>query len=370
MTVRRRKDRKGTYVVDVKIRLADGSVERVRRTSPVQTRRGAEQFERQIREEILNPTPEVEQKEVPTLNAFADEFIETYAETNNKPSEVESKRSILNIHLTPILGRLRLDRIGLREIEKYKSRKLKEGLAKKTVNNHLTVLRRLLAVAVEWELISHVPQIKWLKAPKPDFDFLTFEEAEQLLEGAEVEWWCMIFTALRTGLRLGELLALRWEDIDLPGGRLIVRQAVARGIVGTPKSHRPREVPLSDKTVQALREHRHLKGELVFSQPDGTMLTRNMVKHPLWRACKAAELRPIGWHVARHSYASHLVMLGVPLKHVQEYLGHATIEMTMRYAHLSPEAKREGVQLLDRVQERGTMGAPNQPSVGKVLELH
>jgi site-specific recombinase XerD len=73
------------------------------------------------------------------------------------------------------------------------------------------------------------------------------------------------------------------------------------------------------------------------------MFTKNECKHPLWRACERAGLRRIGWHVLRHTFASHLVMRGAPLKAVQELLGHATIEMTMRYAHLSPDTRRDAV---------------------------
>ncbi len=77
------------------------------------------------------------------------------------------------------------------------------------------------------------------------------------------------------------------------------------------------------------------------------MLKKNECKHPLWRACRRAGLRRIGWHVLRHTFASHLVMRGVPLKAVQELMGHATIDMTMRYAHLSPHVAREAVKVLD-----------------------
>lgn len=76
-------------------------------------------------------------------------------------------------------------------------------------------------------------------------------------------------------------------------------------------------------------------------------------KWPLWRVCKRAGLRRIGWHVLRHSFASHLVMKGVPLKVVQELLGHATMEMTMRYAHLSPNVGRDAVKLLDAPAQNG-----------------
>ena len=215
-------------------------------------------------------------------------------------------------------------------------------------NVWLTVLRKILSVAVEQELLKHVPQVKWLKTPEPDFDFLTFEEADLLARHADPEWYPMIVVALRTGLRLGELLALRWADVALRTGKMMVRQASARGVVGTPKSGRRRDIPLSDEVVSVLKRHRHLKGELVFCQDDGTPLTKGQCKWPLWRACRRAELREIGWHVLRHTFASHLTMLGAPLKVVQELLGHSTIEMTTRYAHLSPDVRRDAVRMLDR----------------------
>lgn len=96
------------------------------------------------------------------------------------------------------------------------------------------------------------------------------------------------------------------------------------------------------------RRRSALRGELVFSHADtGGMLTRNQVKRWLPRGCRAAGLREIGWHTLRHTCASHLAMLGVPLKVVQEILGHATLEMTMRYAHLAPDVKSQAVALLD-----------------------
>jgi len=101
-------------------------------------------------------------------------------------------------------------------------------------------------------------------------------------------------------------------------------------------------------TVAALKKHRHLRGEYIFCKEDGSMFTKNESKHPLWRACKRAGLRSIGWHALRHTFASHLAMRGVPLKAIQELLGHSTIEMTMRYAHLSPTVKRDAVAQLDR----------------------
>jgi integrase len=298
--------------------------ERIRRKSPIDTKRGAEEYERKLRLELVagaaaRQEGQSERREIPTLSEFAKEFISTYAKANNKPSEVQAKEIILRRHLVPVFGKLRLDQIDARGIERYKAAKLtgtatEKPLMAKSINNHLAVLQKMFALAVEWQLLGQAPPVKWLKAPAPEFDFLTFEEAERLIAAADEEWRPMIVVGLRAGLRQGELLALRWEDVDLIAGRLMVRQAVARGVVGTPKSGKGREVPLSKGAVQALKAHRHLRGELVFCDQDGKMLAPSVCVWPLWRACKRAGIRRVRWHVLRHTFASHLAMRGVPLK--------------------------------------------------------
>jgi integrase len=338
------------WTVDVQFRHSDGRVERIRKVSPVQTKRGAEQYERELRQSLLEGNHGQDKRvevKVPTCAEFAKEFLRTYAKANNKPSEYESKVATFKNHLNPAFGKMTIDRIGAKEIEQFKARKLEEGYSPKSVNNWLTALRRMLSLAHEWELISGVPHVKWLKFPEPEIDFLNFEEADRLVRGAEPGWSAMILTGLLTGLRHGELIGLRWEDVDLVAGRLMVRQSIVRKVVGTPKNGRKREVPMSPELCDALKRHRHLRGEYVFCQDNGEALYQDITKWPLWRACRRAGLRRIGWHCLRHTFASHLVMRGVPLKAVQEMMGHATIEMTMRYSHLSPDVKRDAVKLLD-----------------------
>jgi len=349
------------WMVDIDYQHPDGRRERIRQIPRVQTRRAAEQLERELLNQLAGGGPR--RAEVPLLEDFAKEFVTIYATVNNKPSEVDTKRDVLDQHLVPHFKGLRLDAIDLRKIEAYKASKLggEKPLSPKTINNHLTVLRKLLDVAVEWKRLSHVPKFKWLKVPKPRFDFFDFDEAERLIAGAAPEWRCMITLGLRTGLRIGELLALRWEDVDLRAAHLNVRQAVARGRIGTPKGGRSREVPLSPQALDALKAHRHLRSKLVFCDPKGELLARGECKWPLWSASRRAGLRQVGWHVLRHTFASHLVMRGVSLKAVQELMGHATIEMTMRYAHLAPSVHREAVALLDgaaAISGRGTLAAP------------
>ena len=148
-------------------------------------------------------------------------------------------------------------------------------------------------------------------------------------------------------MRHGELIALRWEDVDLVAGRIIVRQNCVGGVIGTPKSGKPREIPLGEEVRAALKKHRHLRGPLVFCELGGRMLKVSETRHPMWRACKRAGLRQITWHVLRHTFASHLVMRGATMSAVQELLGHSSMQMTMRYAHLAPEVVNETVRLLD-----------------------
>lgn len=356
---RRRGDRVQTFwIVDVDYQHPDGRRERVRRVPRVQTRRAAEAFERELLAALAAGTfgqEEVEPTPVPLFKDFATSFQTTYVATNNKSSEAETKASIFKHHLVPFFGEKRLDAVGVEDVERYKAKKLRgspdagiKPLSPKTINNHLTVLHKLFAVAVEWAKIpaSAPPKIQWLAVPPPEFDFLDFHEADALLEGARPEFRCMLLVALRSGLRLGELRGLRWCDVDFRTEKLMVRQAIVRGRVVTPKNGKPREVPLAPDALAALRAHKHLRGEYVFCHATGRYLHKNECKFPLNSALRRARLRAIGWHVLRHTFASHLVMRGAPLKAVQELMGHATIEMTMRYAHLSPDTRRAAVGLL------------------------
>ena len=223
------------YRVDVVVSMPDGSTRRVAGTAPVNTKRDAEKFEQDLKRSILDGTfGKVEQKVVPTLAEFEKEFISNYAESNNKKSEVMTKKGVFKHHLVPAFGAKRLDQIGARDIEAFKSLKLRQGKSAKTVNNMSTILRKMLSVAQEWGVIPFLPKVKWLKVPPNKFDFLTFEEADRLMAAAEGEWRTMITLALKTGLRLGELLALSWDDVDLVAGRLVVSRNLSRGEI-TPR---------------------------------------------------------------------------------------------------------------------------------------
>jgi integrase len=303
---------------------------------------------------------------VPTVKEFHVVYLDS-ERLGAKPSTIKNKASDFRNHIVPRLGDLRLDEVTYAVIEDFKlalaqtqAMNIKHKpslLAPKTIHNVLVHVSDMLGVARKRGLIAVVPEIDWIKIPPQEFDFLDFEEAERLIAGAQGEWRTMILVAKRTGMRVGELLGLRWEDVDLSAGRINVRQSYVQGVFGIPKSGKPREIPMGDDVIEALRAHRHKRGSLVFCDAAGNVLTAGLLERPLKRALKRAGLRAIGWHVLRHTFASHLAMRGVPLKVIQELLGHSSIVTTMRYAHLAPHVARDAVRVLDRV--RPPVVAPN-----------
>jgi integrase len=338
------------WVVDVHFQHADGRIERVRKASPVNTRRGAEQYERDLRLALANGRyrKDVIKQFAPTLAKFEARYME-HAELHNKPGTVQEKRSVLRTHLAPMFGKHRLDSIGIEEVDSLKLKLKKAGTSIKTINNVVGVLHNILVRAAECKLIPAPERLQYLKrtSAEPEEDFLSFEEADQLVSASSPIWRPLVIVALNTGLRRGELRALQWSDVQIDPGRIVVRRAVYRGQFGTPKGGRTREIPLNQTAKTSLRQQRHLRGPFVFCNEDGSYLKSDTCRKVIDNAAKAAGLRAIGWHTLRHTFASHLVMSGVPLAAVQKLLGHASIKTTMRYAHLSPSITMDAVNVLD-----------------------
>lgn len=355
MSVRQSKDEKWKvrgvtrWEVSVGWKSAEGSWRRYRKV--FSTRRQAEAHERRVQVQVAGGTFGLEVKRAPTVEGFAKRYL-TDSALHNKPSTVAAKEIALRVHLLPALGHLRLDAVELRaEVEAFKAKAVKQRKAK-SVNNDLAVLGKLLSRAVEWGLVQHVPKLPKLRREKPAFDFLTFEESDQLLTAADPVWKCWLLLLVRTGLRVGEALALQWEDVDLVAGRLTVRRTLWNGQLGTPKNGKLRVIPLTPSVVSALKAHRHLRSPFVFCCEDKgewKHLTHSRVAEVVPQACRRAGLaKRLTSHSLRHTFASHLVMRGTPLLVVKELLGHADLSMVLRYAHLEPCITRDAVQVLDR----------------------
>ena len=359
MAVYRRNKGKGAWMVDIdEFMYPDGRVEpRIRKSSKKWNKRDAERVERRILDQLEAGTWG-KRKEIPTVKEFEDEFIRNYAEARgNKPSEIKSKRTHFRLHLIPAFGKKRLNEFTVRDIDRFKRDK-QEKYHPATINNILGTLRKMLNIAYEWEIINRVVKIEKMKEPQPTFKFLEYKEADQLLAAAEPEWFAMIMVALKCGLRPGEMHGLRWDDIDFDRRIIEVQRSIDRdGNIGTTKTNRSRVIPLCDDVFAALMNHRHKRAIWVFCDEQGAPLRDNKAKAPLKRAVKKAGLRPISWYTLRHTFASHLSDQGVPLATVQELMGHSTITMTMRYAHVVPGAKMDAVQKLNSGQSCGTIAA-------------
>ena len=367
MSVRERKwkdpktgEERTAWMFDIEFIHADGRVQRVRQSGFVSSG-DAQKAEAKARLRLedgiaikskRNPKEPKEEKQ-PSKNfaEFADEFMRDYAEVNNAPSTIASKKVILTKFLKPFFGKMNLDQIGTEDIDRFVAQHKGTGARANTIRNYLRVLRRILSLACEYGLLNRVPKLHKVQDDedeKDEFKFLTFEQTERLLTGArpEPEWWTMILLALKTGMRQGEILALRWDHVDLDRGVIHVRRSVWEGTEKRPKGKKSRDIPIS-AVRDALIQHRHERGPYVFCDAEGKQFTKQHCRRPLKRALARAGLPHFGWHSFRHTFASHLVMKGVPLPAIQQLLGHSTITVTMRYAKVSKDVKNDAIALLD-----------------------
>lgn len=325
---------------------------RYRKRSPENSRNGALAYEAVMRgklsrgEDITRPMCAIP-REV-TFKEFAERWFEDYVLPNNKPSEQKTKRYILASSLIPFFGKTLVSRISASDIERYKASESRKGLANKTINNKLAVLRKCLASAYDWSLLDNLPpKVRALKSPPPETDYLTMEEAEMLLAHASGTVREMVRMALRTGMRQGELRGLQWDAIDWENRIVVIRHSLCDYTheLTSPKSNRERYIPLSDDLYAMLAARRQRSG-YVFTDDRNLPFNGHQLMGYLKRALKQADMREIGWHSLRHTFASQLAMNGVPLRVVQELLGHSTIAMTMRYSHVVPGSLHAAIRSL------------------------
>jgi integrase len=287
-----------------------------------------------------------------------------------KPSGITAKASILRVHLVPLFGSKRLNAIETEDVQQ-----LKHALgdrAPKTINNALVVLSTLLKKAVEWGVIERMPcTIRLLPIPKGSAGFYDFDDYERVADAARLDGpnaHLIVLLGGEAGLRCGEMIGLRWEDVDLGKRQLCVQRSDWRGHVTTPKNGRLRHVPLTLRLAKALRDYRHLRGPLVLCQPDGASLTHNMVSTSVRRAARRAHVAVSGVHRLRHTFCSHLAMRGAPARAIQELAGHQDLVTTQRYMHLSPAAVESAIRLLDSTGRVATSVAHGSSETANVRQ--
>jgi integrase len=368
----------------------DGRVVEVRRKAKVNDKEHARREEMEVRRQILLG----ERVDGPTVEEAPPPLIETvgeFANTFRSHNKVHCKHGTqifyeeqLALHILPLvlhrpkctrdsactcketLADLPLDKVTVDTIEELQNAGLAKGHKPATVNNALTTLSRLLSLAFERKKVKTEFRFRKLRVPRREPKFLTFEQAEALLElvkRTEPHWYALVMTGLKTGLRIGELIALRWTDVDLKGKRLLVRRAFYRGVESDTKNHENREVPLTEQALEMLKDHRvkmGLTSPYVFCRVKSEEFPRKSARGELGsrlsygtaagvfdRLGKQLTGKVMGPHVLRHSFASHLVMRGIPLKVVSELMGHSSVQVTEIYAHLAPQVSRAAVLVLD-----------------------
>jgi len=304
-----------------------------------------------------------------TVKQFLERWVESYKPTVRLRTYVQA-RSVVYRHLIPALGHVSLQKLTPEMIRGMYRQKLDEGKKPATVRAIHSMLHRALEEAVKDGLVARnvASLVKAPRIEKGEKQVLNADQAKQLLEvvrGSSLD--ALLVLALATGMRRGELLALRWNDIDLERGTLVVRHTVSRiagyGLVeGEPKTRAGRRrIVLPVVVVEALRRHqagqeqmRVVAGDswqekgIVFADKDGGFLDPDSVVRRYKRLLKRVGLPRLCFHDLRHSAATILLAADVHPKKVQELLGHSSISMTLDlYSHVIPSMQQDVADKMD-----------------------
>lgn len=304
------------------------------------------------------------------LKDYLEYWLENVHRITLKVSTYALYRRNLDNHIIPQLGHIQLKKLTTDHVQAFCAKMSQEGLKPGTVRLAHTILSTALDDAVRWKRIplNVCKAVKLPRHTRQKIQPLNEEQAHQLIKAAQGSRLdCIIFLALTTALRLGEILALRWEDIDLEKRTLQVSHTVnyiwKHGWVeNEPKSESSsRSLVLPQVTVEALKQHRTHQLEarlkagtrwkdmgLVFPNRDGGYFARANLYIIFKKLLQEAGLPKIRFHDLRHSAVTILLSMGVPAKVVQEILGHASITTTMNiYGHVFPSTHRDAMNEMD-----------------------
>jgi len=310
---------------------------------------------------------------VPTVAEYLEYWLHQSVKPRLRPLTFAGYSVNVRKHLVPTLGKVRLDRLTPQQVQEMMNDRIAAGFSAKSVAYMHQVLRTALELARRWELIDR--NVASLVDPprrvRPKIQPLTPDEARRFLDGVRGHRLEALFSvALAMGLRQGEALGLRWEDVDTTQGVLWVRNQLQR-IDGRltlvePKTERSRRtlvVPTS--IIQRLRDHearqvaerllagsKWLESGFVFTNRTGGPLQARRVIEDFHKVLKSANLQRIRFHDLRHSCATLLLVQEVPDRVVMQILGHSDISMTLEYIHVIPELQRKAAERMESLISR------------------
>lgn len=317
-----------------------------------------------------------------TLAQFLADWLETTQKESIRARTYERYEEIVRLHVVPILGHHQLQKLTAQHLQTFYTRKRQEGLSATTIASFHNVLHKALDRAVKWSLVPR--NVCELVTPprreRFEVQTLTVEQTRQLLKAAHGHYLEALFhLALATGMRRGELMGLKWQDIDFATGTLQVRRTLSRipsklsaergrGFEeAEPKTKKSRRsIVIAPFAMETLKQHRLRQREAklqagpawkehdyVFCTSVGTHLHPDRdILSQLKILLKKAGLPPIRFHDLRHSVATLLLSTGIHPKVVQEILGHSQISITMDiYSHVLPTMQQEAIARLNTAIE-------------------
>ena len=278
---------------------------------------------------------EVKNQDKILFENFADEYLRTHC-LNQK-----SYRSYHSIHvkiLKEVFKSKSLDEIKTLDIDKFKNNRLNK-VSPATVNRSLACLKTMFNKAIVWgkfEGVNPMAKVGLYKEKAIRLRYLEKEEILRLVENCSPALKPVVILAVNTGMRHGEIFNLKWHDVDFKRNVICLLET---------KSGEKREVPMNEVVKNELiKVRKHPKSPYIFCHPNGQRVKD--IRKSFWTALKKSGIKDFRFHDLRHTAASQLVMAGIDLNTVREILGHNTIEMTLRYAHLSPNHKKRAVDVL------------------------
>lgn len=308
-------------------------------------------------------------KKAPAFGDYAEQFMETYSKLHHKPTTHRSYRNMLKAHILPVFGRMAIDEITRQEVKAFIIQKQKEGFSRNTVRLLRAYMSGIFTQAVDDELLAANPTAKtgrYIKKDKGKSSVRPFSMAEKECFEREVQerfphYYALFLCALRTGMREGELIALKPGDVSFQGGFIEVRRNCVEGRISTPKSGRTRRVEMSTQLRTVLKEHMTWRKEntlqrgwgeppewLFFNEKGGMLDPANFRKRVFYKCLERAGLRRITFHQLRHTYATLRIQAGHNIAEVSRQLGHSSIRVTIdTYYHYIPNEATSRVDDLD-----------------------
>lgn len=299
-----------------------------------------------------------------TLRRLSTEYLQRHCTLNCKHSTITLYESYLKT-IEPLL-RIKAKDITKRHIENLILELKSKGMVNKSINGVITFIKAMLNYGVDNDFLSQNPilRLKALPQIKPTIHFLNEKQIEVFLDQAQncpEVYKTFFYTAMFTGMRRGELLALEWSDIDFKLNKIRVNKQIYRGITQTTKTSKGRFIDMPEVLKEVLVEHKKqgILSKYVFHTNGKPLHPYNMEEtyfKPLLKRCNLIlneenQIEKLRFHDLRHSYATYLLSKGIPVKYVQEQLGHSTARMTLdTYASVMPSVKFGALDLLNKMK--------------------